>query len=232
MVESVYDILQLLVAGGVVAATLNILYHKLSSDRQYQQTLNQKMIDRISLLVEQYYGQISSSSDSLRNALTLTVLPLSQGVKANSLIQISFYRLLVFLHHIERLAQERPIPLFTEIKAEKDYKQRIFEVYENLPFDYFDISLLLDRFRHEEGLLPAYKFIALIEKDKDIKLYYEMFSKWLYRCKCNRGNVNSCNVHKIIAACVNFCLIMQDQTLKMYRLWYKRRKRRPKDSKK
>jgi len=190
------------------------------------------MIDRISDLVEHYYGQISSCSANLKNDLNLALQILSQGGSVGLAIQISFYHLLSYLHHIDRLTQERPVPLFPEIEAEINYKDSISDIYNNLPFNYYDISHLLNLCRRdcrrEERLLPAYKFVDLIGKNPDLGNYYNIFSQWLVQCQCRTGDNQSCSVHKVISACLEICLILNNQTLKMYRLWYNQRHKPPK----
>lgn len=223
------DVIKILLGSGIVAASVTFLYHQLSLRRQYRQALDHKMIERISYLVEHYYGQISSCSQHLRNALKLTLQVLSQGGNAALAIQISFYHLLSYLHHIDRLIQERPKPLFTEIKAEIKYTQRIFKVYEELPFSYLDISHLLNLCRREERLLPACEVVVLIGQNPHLRNYNNIFLQWLGQCQCRiGGRRRSCSVHKVIRACFGICLILDDQTLKMYRLWYNQRKKLPK----
>ena len=69
MNEAISTIFELLIAGGILSAIISFLHDYLSSRRQFRQALEQKMIDRVSHLVEHYYEQISCSSENLRNAL-------------------------------------------------------------------------------------------------------------------------------------------------------------------
>lgn len=222
------DVIKILLGSGIVAASVTFIYHQLSLRRQYRQTLEQKMIERISYLVEHYYGQISSCSENLRNDLNLTLHVISQGGNVGLAIQISFYHLISYLHHIDRLTQERPVPLFPEIKEEINYKDSISDIYDNLPFNYYDISHLLNLCRREERLLPACEVVVLIGQNPHLRNYYNIFSQWLSQCQCRTGDNQSCSVHKVISACLDICLILNDQMLKMYRLWYNRRKKLPK----
>ncbi len=229
--ENVLKLFSYLGIGVILSTFLTILYNWLSLRRQFRQALDQKMIDRISHLVEKYYAQISSSSESLRNALNQTLWSIRQKEKTERQIQISFYYLLSCVYYCNRLTQERPRPLFTEIEAEMDYKQRIFEVYDGLPYNIFDISLLIKRCQTNEGFLPAHEFVKLLEGDKELRLYYQIFSQWIYKCKCSDEEEKSCDVHKVIYACYWICSILEDQMHKMYRIWYDRQIKIPKKRK-
>lgn len=66
------DWIQILNAGLVTAAVggaLTYYYDFLASKRQYRQALEEKMIDRISGLVETYYGQITFCSGGLKTSV-------------------------------------------------------------------------------------------------------------------------------------------------------------------
>lgn len=225
------DILKILLTGGILAAGLNLLFHYLSLNRHYQQALEQKMIDRISNLVEGYYGQISSASEGLRSALNETLPRIAKGEKAGFARQICFYHLIGYLHHVERLTQERPKPILTEINAERDYIKRISKIYEAIPFGYYDISFLLARCRISEKLMPIHEFVELIEEEDEVKTRYEKFCEWLGNCSCGEATDENCTVHRVMVECRRICLILDDQTRKMYRLWYERRKKSPKQLK-
>lgn len=229
---NVLNILQILVAGGIFAAFINLLYNQLSERRQYRQALDQKMIDRISQLVEKYYEQISASSDSLRNALNQTLWAINHGDQIDRCLQIGFYHLMSFFCCINRLTQERPRPLFTEIEAEMDYKERISEVFDRLPFDTYDISLLLRHCTIDKELLSAHEIINLIVKDREVKFYYDIFNQWIRECKCDDDDEKSCEVHQVIDSCYRICSIVEGQIHKMYRIWYDRRVKSPKKRKK
>jgi len=227
----VMDIVRILIAGGILGAFLNLLFHHLSLGRQYRQALDQKVIERISDLVEDYYAQISCASEALRNALNFALRAIGKTQQVNLSRQICFYHLLTYLHHIERLTQKRPKPLFTEITAERDYVKQISEIYDGIPFGYYDISFLLNRCRVSGGLIPVHEFPELVGNEEKLKTYYNGFSVWLDECKCGEHKDEDCKVHRVKQACSNICLILDDQTQKMYRLWYDRRKKRPREKK-
>ena len=224
------DIVRILVAGGILGAFLNLLFHHLSLGRQYRQALDQKVIERISDLVEDYYAQISCASEALRNGLNYALQQVDKTQQVNLSRQICFYHLLMYLHHIERLTQKRPKPLFTEITAEREYVKQISEIYDWIPFGYYDISFLLNNCRVSGELMPVHKFVELFFENEDkLKNYYNKFSEWLDKCNCGESEGENCKVHQVMRACSNICHILDDQTQKMYRLWYDRRKKRPRD---
>jgi hypothetical protein len=226
------EILRILIAGGILGAILNLLFHHLSLQRQYRQALDQKVIDRISDLVEDYYAQISCASEALRNALEFALPAIRKTQQDELSRQICFYHLLTYLHNIERLTQKRPKPLFTEIRAERDYVKQISEIYDGIPLGYYDISFLLNRCRVSAGLIPVHEFIRLIvDNEEKFKNYYDVFSVWLDECNCGEHKDDTCKVHQVMQACSYICEILDDQIQKMYRLWYDRPKRRPREKK-
>jgi len=229
--ETVFKLLSYLGIGVILSTFLTLLYNWLSLKRQFRHTLDEKMIDRISFLVEKYYAHISSSSESLRNALNQTIWSRKKGEKTERQKKISFYYLLSFFHYCDRLTQERPRPLFTEIEAEMDYKQRIFEVYDGLPYDIVDIDRILKLFQTKQGFLSAHEFMKLLEENKELKLYYKRFCQWIDKCQCGDDIEESCSVHKVIVACLWICTILEDQMHKMYRIWYDRSVKSPKKRK-
>ena len=225
------EILRILIAGGILGAILNLLFHHLSLQRQYRQALDQKVIERISDLVEDYYAQISCASEALRNALDFALSATGETQQADLSRQICFYHMLTYLHYIDRLTQKRPKPLFTEITAEREYVEQISKIYDGIPFGYYDISFLLNQYRVSEGLIPVHEFPELIENEEKLKKYYNRFSAWLDKCNCSERENEDCNVHQVMQACSNICQILDDQTQKMYRLWYDRRKKKPREKK-
>jgi hypothetical protein len=226
--QYIIEILRILVVGGILAAVLNLMFHWLSRRRQYRQALEQKMIERVSGLVEGYYGQTSSASAGLRSALNDTLARIAKGEKTAHARQICFFHLIRYLHHVERLTEERPKPLLAEMTAEKDYIQQIKVIYEAIPFGYYDISFLLNRCQTEKGLIPVHEFVEIIEKEDKLKTCYQRFCEWLNNCRCSEAEDKNCNVHRVIVACLSICMLLDDQTMKMYRLWYERRRKRPK----
>ncbi len=228
----VLKILEYFGLGALLTTSMTLLFHWLSLKRQFRQSLDQKMIDRISLLVEKYYAQVSSSSEILRNSLNQALWLMKQKEKVVRYVHICFYHLVSYLHYCDLLIQERPRPLFTEIEAEMDYKQRIHDVYDGLPFDFYDISLLLNSCRNTEGLLTAHEFVAFVDKDKNLNKYYDVFSQWIHKCDCKDDEEKSCDVHQVIYGCFGICAILEDQMHKMYRIWYDRRVKGPKMRKK
>jgi hypothetical protein len=216
------EFLEIIGVGGIIASILAFIFHWLSQKRQFRQSLNHKMIDRISYLVEHYYGQISSSSETLRQDLKYSVSLAGTEATAEHYLRINLYNLLAYLHQVERLTRERPRPLFTEIKAERDYIQCISDIYQNLPFDLYDISFLLSRYRSEEAIVPVHDFLGLIDKDEKLKQYYERFSDWLTNCSCNDITDDNCKIHSVVNKCYEITTILEEQIQKMYRLWYKK----------
>ena len=225
------EILRILIAGGILGAILNWLFHHLSLQRQYRQALDQKVIERISDLVEDYYAQVSCASEALRNALDFALAPTGETKQDYLSRQICFYHLLTYLHHIERLTQKRPKPLLAEITAERNYVKQISEIYDRIPFGYYDISFLLSQCRISGGLISVHEFPELLENREKLKEYYSEFSGWLDKCNCNERNKETCKVHQVMQACSKICDILDDQAQKMYRLWYDRPKKRPRDKK-
>jgi len=229
--EDVFEILKILGIGAIVsaffAAFFNYIFHHLSSKRQFRQALDQKMIDRVSDLVESYYGQISSSSQNLLNALDQTLSGIKAGKNVATAEKMCFYLLARYFHHLERLRQERPVPLFTEISAEEDYLLQFHQVYQSLPFGFYDVSFLLSCFQTKEGIKPAHEFVELVNSDSKLQRCYEVFSDWLGTCRCVDPVDPNCNVHKVIEACRQIVSILDDQTKKMYCLWYERRRKKP-----
>lgn len=223
------EIFQILIAGGILGAVLNWLFHRLSLQRQYRQALDQKVIDRISDLVEEYYAHISSASEALRNGLNFALSAKGNIQKVILSRQICFYHLLTYLHHIERLTQKRPKPLLTEITAERNYVKQISEIYDWIPFGYYDISFLLNHCRVSGGLIAVHEFPNLLKKEDKLNKYYNGFSEWLDKCNCDEHKDENCKVHQVMCACSNICQILDNQTQKMYRLWYERRKKSPKE---
>jgi hypothetical protein len=227
MTDSIKQILQILVAGGILSTILTVVFHQLSLRRQYRQALDQKMIDRISHLVEHYYGQISNASENLRSALNQTLLVIHRKQKAERYLHISFCRLAAYLHQTCRLARERPQPLFTEICAERDYVRHINTIYGCSPFDDCDVSYLLSCYQRENGITPAHELVASIDKDKTLQAVYNKFSWWMGKCECQESVKEDCEIHKVIEACYYISDILEDQTQKMYKLWYDRKRKRP-----
>jgi hypothetical protein len=229
------DMLQILsilgiggILAGILGAILNYIFHRLSLRRQFCHALDQKMIERISDLVEGYYGHISSSSQSLHDLLIDTLPVIREGGDVDPYRKTSFYHVLTYYHHLERLTQQRPVPLFTEIKAEVNYVSEINQVYDPLPFGFYDISFLLSRFRIREKPMPAHDFLDLIDSDPNLLHCYEVFSDWLGRCHCVDSIDPDCKVHKVIEACDQICEILDDQIKKMYSIWYDRCRKKPK----
>ena len=223
------EIFRILIAGGILGAALNWLFHHLSLQRQYRQALDQKVIDRISDLVEEYYAHISSASEALRNSLNFALSAKGNIQKVILSRQICFYHLLTYLHFIERLTQKRPKPLLTEITAERNYVKQISEIYDGIPFGFYDISYLLNHCRVSGILIPVHEFPDLLEKEDKLKEYYDGFCSWLDKCNCSDLKDENCKVHQVKYACSNICQILDNQTQKMYRLWYERRKKSPKE---
>jgi len=229
--KDVMKIVQILLAGGLLGflgALLTVLFHYLSLHRQYRQALEQKMIERMSDLVESYYEQISHSSNCLRTTLEQTIQVIPKGGKVGVLGRIGFHYLLTYLHYVDQLAQNRPRPLFTETEAEESYVGQLLLIYESIPFDVCNISFLLKRCRLPEGLMPVHEFVKLVDEDADLKRFYEEFSGWLGTCRCSEGEDENCEVHRVIEASSEICQILEEQTLKMYRLWYDHPKKLPK----
>jgi hypothetical protein len=196
--EDVYEILKILGIGAIVAAFFNYIFHRLSLKRQFRQALDQKMIDRISDLVEGYYGQISSSSQNLLNALDETLSAIKEGKDVTDARKMCFYLLVTYFHHLERLRHKRPVPLFTEIKAERDYLLQFDEVYQSLPFGFYDISFLISRLQTKENIRPVHEFVELIVKGSQLEGCYDKFSTWLDKCECGSITDKKCGVHRVI----------------------------------
>jgi len=206
----------MLVGGGILAAVLNLIFRYLSLKRQFRQALDMKMRDRISDLIEGYYGHIASSSQNLVNTLNLTLWAIKKGKDVADARKMCFYLLVTYFHHLERLRHERPVPLFTEMDAERKYVDQIHEVYRRLPFGFYDVSFLLSCFQTKENVRPVHEFVELIEKEEKLKRCYERFSHWLEICNCGGVIDENCDVHKVIEACLEISLILNDQTKKMY----------------
>ena len=226
--QYIIEILRILVVGGILAAVLNLMFHWLSRRRQYRQALEQKMIERVSALVEGYYGQISSASAGLRSALNDTLVRIAKGEKTDHGRQICFFHLIRYLHHVGRLTEERPKPMLAEMRAEREYIEQIKEIYDAIPFGYYDISVFLNRCQTGKELMPVHEFVEAIEKEDKLKSSYDRFCDWLESCGCGEEESEDCHVHRVVVACLRICMLLDDQTIKMYRLWYERRRRRPK----
>jgi hypothetical protein len=227
--EDLTAILKMFVAGGILGALLNWLFHHLSLQRQYRQALDQKVIERISVLVEDHYAHISSASEGLRDGLNCALAATGEMQKIELTRQICFYDMLTYLHQMERLTQKRPKPLLAEIAAEMDYVGQINKIYDGIPFGYYDISYLLDHCRRLERLVPVHEFVDVVVNEAKVKTYYDGFCAWLDKCAGVKCNDKNCKVHQVKQGCRRICEILENQTKKMYRLWYERRKKRPRE---
>lgn len=226
--EDVFQILKILGIGAIITAFFNYVFHLLSLKRQFQHALEQKMIERISDLVEQYYGQIANASGTLRSALRQTLLAKRKGRDVAAARKMCFYLLVIYFHHLERLRHERPVPLFTEIKAERKYVLQFREIYRNLQFNYYDVSFMLSRLRTGKELRAGHLFVELIENEEGLKRCYGKFSDWFNECRCDAVIDENCQVHKVIRNCKKICKILDEQTKKMYSIWYDQPKKPPK----
>jgi hypothetical protein len=221
------DWIQILIGGLVTTAvggTLTYYYNHLASERQYRQALEQKMIDRLSGLVENYYGQIVFCSGALGRSLAGVFGP---GASPRDR-HIAFYNLVAYLYHVDRLHQNRPIPLLTTIQSEKDYLKQTTEVYESLPFGAYQVSLLIQFGREDGGLASPHRLINQISQNSELQALYVTFDQWLNSCRCQPGTAarSQCRVHEVIDASVAIAIILEDEVKEAYRLWYGKSRRK------
>jgi hypothetical protein len=212
------------VAGG----TLTYYYGRLASDRQHRQALEQKVIERLSSLVETYYGQITFWSHSLAGSLNSTVGPAGAPHDRS----VAFYALLAYLYHVDRLNQDRPIPLLTAVKSEQDYLAQTAKVYDCLPFDAYQVSLLIELGKKGDKLVPLHVFVDKIPaNDKtptspELTALYQAFAKWLDSCVCppESDGRPDCAVHRAIKALLAISINFDNEVKKAYALWYRKKR--------
>lgn len=219
--------IEVLLGSGIIGTIITVIASRLASKRAFQHAIDQKMIDRISYLSEHYYSHISRSSDILQLALLATLKELSNDRIAAHFKHLSFYTLSSYLQDVERLSQERPRPLLTEIKEEIKYLEKVNDVSNGLPFDFCEESLIIQRSRKDGRMIPAHEFVMLIQNDQDMRRCYEKFSDWIQSCRCRDEEDESCDVHRVIKACFWICNILEEQIQKAYYDWYKRPKKTP-----
>ena len=141
---------------------------------------------------------------------------------------IAFYNLLAYLYHVDRLHQNRPIPLLTTVESEQVYLEQTTKVYDCLPFDGYQVSLLIQLGREDDGLAPTNLFIDKIPGDPKLTALYEIFVKWLESCRCppKTAPLGDCSVHKVIDASLAIAIILDTEVKEAYSLWYGKNRRK------
>jgi hypothetical protein len=209
-------------AGGLggLAAVLKLFFDSRNLKVKYRQAINQKMIDRVSQLAELHYMHVSSSAIRLRVFL-MQGLPVEQSTNGDRSYERGiFYSLTIYLHYVDELARERPLPLFKEFEAEEEYISAIANVYEGLPFGFYEVSSLVARIRRQDSVLPPHEFVQLIERDQELEALFESFYSWLTKCECGEAPSSDCNIHKVIEYCESIGEILVQQIRILYSEWY------------
>ncbi len=220
MSPNTIDILKILGVCSVISTVATLLFHHLSLKRQFLQDLNHKMIDRISYLVEHYYEQISSSSEGLRHSLAIIISADKSNTQQYYII--CFCSLILYLFRINKLREERPRPLFTQLEAEQKYIYQINNIYDNIPFTALEISYIIHICSKNNIILPFYQIENLLTEDDNFANLFYKFETWLEdNLSNNKKPKNKLKI--VISSCYSICEILEDQIKKLYRLWYIRR---------
>lgn len=211
------NIITLVVSGGLLGA----LFNWMSQRRHYRQTLETKMVERITALTERYHVHVWRSSQDLG-------FQLEGSLQDRQARELCFLSLIEYLHQVDRLRQERPEPLLLDIQEAFRYLHEMTKVADGLPFDVYQISWLLDRYRGDgERPLQPHRFIDQVRENTDLHSIFEAFGAWCDACNCSPDTEDRCPRHRVALACLTICGILAAQNHALQTHWrdegYRRR---------
>lgn len=210
-------------AGGSVVALLRLFFDWRTTKNRYRQAIEQKMIDRIGDLAERHYMHVSCSAARLKDFLKQCTAAEGSEPGLDRYRRGILYNLAIYLYYVDRLAKERPLPLLKEPEAEEKYAEEIAEVYEAIPYGFYEISVLVRHVRTEDGIHPPDRFVDLIDQDSSLNSLFKELCDWLDTCQCDRSEQASCFVHQAIKAFEQIAEILVGQMRKIYSEWYTKR---------